>query len=565
MNAATPMSSSSPIRPNQANSRGGQRMGHILLVDRDREVLSTFRRLFQEPGHQVAHADGFQPAVELVRQRRPDVVVMDVRKGSPEGLEALTRLRQLAPEMPIIVMTTYGTTKTAIDAMKLGATDFVLKPFREFKMQELVTRALEQATVASTDHVYEPTLSEEDFSQELIGRSEAMQAVYKRIGQVAGSDVPVFIAGESGTGKELIAKAIYRNSNRSNRAFLALDCSAAGGLPIESDLFGYEKGAFTGATTRRRGKLELCDGGTLLLEEIGYLSASAQNQLLGFLQTRTVQRLGGTEAQPADVRLLVTSSQPLEELVAQGKFRADLYYRLNVVRIDLPALRDRADDIPILTEYFLRRLEQQGDATLGAARISAGAMELLEKYAWPDNVRQLENLLHSVYVTRAGGTITPGDVEPLLVATPEPVALPINATPLVDAAAAFALSTNGVSSSHGASLPVEPSAARPETSTRPIVRLANGSPDAATIEGSDDVFEGALAVNLEPVFQAVLQRRQRFPHTTPIDIVEKFLVRRALNETQGNQVHAAKMLGMSRATLRKRIERFDLVIERRVR
>src|SRR5688572_18774558 len=310
-----------------------RRMDKLLLVDDEADVQYSFRRIFDSPEIELSTASSGEEAIQTIPRVQPDLVVMDVRMGGMNGLETLRRIRQIDTKLPVIMMTAYGTTQTAIEAMKLGAYDYLLKPFDVPKLKEIIFNALKAARDMKTVVSYQPLLESEDYEAGVIGRSEAMQKVFKLIGQLAASDATALITGESGTGKELVARAIYHHSGRSNRPFLAINCAAIPETLLESELFGHERGAFTGATAQRIGKFEQCDGGTLFLDEIGDMSAATQTKILRVLQDGSFERVGGNQPIKANVRVIAATNKALDQAVAQGKFREDLFYRLNVVRI----------------------------------------------------------------------------------------------------------------------------------------------------------------------------------------------------------------------------------------
>src|ERR1043166_35251 len=280
---------------------------------------------------------------------------MDIRMGGITGLETLRRIRQIDSKLLVILMTAYGTTQTAIEAMKLGAYDYLLKPFDVLKLKETVNNALKAAHDMRQVVSYQPLLESEDYELGIVGRSEPMQQVFKLIGQLAGTDATALITGESGTGKELVARAIYHHSNRSQQPFLAVNCAAIPEQLLESELFGHERGSFTGATLQRIGKFEQCNQGTLFLDEIGDMTPATQTKILRVLQAGTFERVGGNQSIQVDVRVIAATNKPLEQAVAARQFREDLFYRLNVVRVSIPPLRDRKEDIRLLVNYFLKK------------------------------------------------------------------------------------------------------------------------------------------------------------------------------------------------------------------
>src|SRR5438105_4915825 len=330
-------------------------MSKLLLIDDEADVQYSFQRIFASPEIELATASSGEEGLKLVPKLKPDLVIMDVRMGGMTGLETLRRLRQMDSKLLVILMTAYGTTQTVIEAMKLGAYDYLLKPFDVPKLKEIVHNALKAARDMKRVVSYEPLLESEDYDIGIVGRSGAMQQVFKLVGQLATSDATALITGESGTGKELVARAIYHHSRRSDKPFLAINCAAIPENLLESELFGHEKGAFTGATVQRIGKFEQCNGGTIFLDEIGDMSLPTQTKILRVLQNGSFERVGGNQAVKTDVRIIAATNKPLEEAVAAKQFREDLFYRLNVVRIQIPPLRERAEDVPLLVNYFLEK------------------------------------------------------------------------------------------------------------------------------------------------------------------------------------------------------------------
>src|SRR5213075_924094 len=296
-------------------------MSRLLLIDDEADVQYSFQRIFDTPEIELTTANSGEEALKAIPRFKPDLVLMDVRMGGMTGLETLRRIRQTDAKLPVIMMTAYGTTQTAIEAMKLGAYDYLLKPFDVPKLKKLVVNALKAARDMKQVVSYQPLLEKEDYELGIVGRSEAMQQVFKLIGQLAGSDATALITGESRTGKELVARAIYHHSNRSQHAFLAVNCAAIPEQLLESELFGHERGAFTGATLQRIGKFEQCNGGTIFLDEIGDMTAASQTKILRVLQAGTFERVGGNQPIQADVRIIAATNKPLEQAVAAKQFR----------------------------------------------------------------------------------------------------------------------------------------------------------------------------------------------------------------------------------------------------
>src|SRR5882672_7058526 len=383
-------------------------MSKLLLIDDEADVQYSFQRIFDSPEVELTTASSGEEGLKLVPKIKPDLVLMDIRMGGINGLETLRRIRQIDSRLLVILMTAYGTTQMAIEAMKLGAYDYLLKPFDVLKLKEIVTNALKAAHDMRQVVSYQPLLESEDYELGIVGRSEAMQQVFKLIGQVAGTDATALITGESGTGKELVARAIYHHSNRATQPFLAVNCAAIPEQLLESELFGHERGSFTGATTQRVGKFEQCNNGTIFLDEIGDMTPATQTKILRVLQSGTFERVGGNQPIRADVRVIAATNKPLEQAVAARQFREDLFYRLNVVRIHIPPLRERREDIPLLVNYFLKTLAR--DQEREPKSIASAAVKILEKYHWPGNVRELENVIRRAHVVAKSGAILPGDL-----------------------------------------------------------------------------------------------------------------------------------------------------------
>ena len=382
-------------------------MGKILIVDDEPQVRQSFEKILSSEGHAIRTASSGEAALSLVQAEMPDLVIMDVRLPGISGLEAFRAIHELEPKLPVIVMTAFGTTETAIEATKLGAFEYVLKPFDIPDILALIDQALE-AGRCMRSRVELDVAPATAGADAIIGRSKAMQEVYKAIGRVAPTDATVLIRGESGTGKELVARAIYHHSLRAAKPFLIINCVAIPETLLESELFGYEKGAFTGAINRRVGKFEQAHGGTVFLDEIGDMPFSIQAKILRLLQEKSIERLGGREPIPVDVRILAATNRDLEALLAAGKFREDLYYRLKVVTLWLPPLKERTGDRVLLAEYFLARFAKE--MGLNNPGMTPEAKALLKTYRWPGNVRELANTMQKALIFSRGYPIHPQDV-----------------------------------------------------------------------------------------------------------------------------------------------------------
>jgi nitrogen regulation protein NR(I) len=381
----------------------------ILLIEDDPGIVMTLRRVLKEEGHEVFIEKRGDSGLALAQKDSFDVVVTDMKLPGVNGLDLVRDLHAGQPRLPIILMTAHGTTETAIQATKCGAYDYVLKPFEIPEFLDLIEKAL-----ASRRLMSQPVQlgGAGDARDSMVGNSRGMQSIYKEIGRIASKPVNVLIRGETGTGKELIARAIYQHSDRSQAPFIAINCAAIPETLLESELFGHERGAFTGAELRRIGRFEQADRGTIFLDEIGDMTPGTQVKLMRVLQERCIQRLGGKETIPVDVRVIAATHRELESAIQHHQFREDLYYRLSVVVIRLPALRERKEDIPNLVNYFLRK----HSAELGVAdpSIHSDAVELLRAQNWPGNVRELENVVRKVLLLAQGYTINTDHVRAAL-------------------------------------------------------------------------------------------------------------------------------------------------------
>ena len=474
-------------------------MSKLLLIDDEVDVQYSFQRIFASPEIELATASSGEEGLKLLPKFKPDLVIMDLRMEGMTGLETLRRVRQIDPKQLVILMTAFGTTQTAIEAMKLGAYDYLLKPFDVPKLKEIVLNALKAARDMRQVVSYQPLLEKEDYELGIIGRSQPMQQVFKLIGQLAASDATALISGESGTGKELVARAIYHHSNRNGQPFLAVNCAAIPEQLLESELFGHERGAFTGATIQRIGNFEPCQRGTLFLDAIGDMTPATQTKILRVLQSGTFERVGGNTPIKVDVRIIAATNRPLEQAVAARQFREDLFYRLNVVRVHVPPLRERTEDIRLLVNYFLKAFAK--DQPVRPKSVAPGVIRSLEKYHWPGNVRELENVIRRALVMAKGDAILLSD-------------LPAEVT-------------------------------------------GNGQPAGAVGTAAASAVDGKVS-EIAALARQLFQWAKRDPKLKVVPAVERELVIQALKETGNNQVQAAKLLGVTRATLRKRVEKFGI-------
>ncbi len=472
-------------------------MATLLLIDDDPVLLVD--QLNHALGPQGVRVEVARTAEEGLRQaalRPPDVILLDVRLPDLSGLEAYQRLRCIDARIPVIFITWAAAANTAIEAMKEGAYDYLLKPLDLGRLREVVRQALELGRLMREPAVITETPPEDDHGDAIIGRCPAMAEVYKAIGRVAGQNVTVLITGESGTGKELVARAIYQHGQRAEKPFLALNCAAIPEQLLESELFGHEKGAFTGAERRRVGKFEQCNGGTLFLDEIGDMPLATQAKVLRLLQEQAFERVGGNETVRTDVRLIAATHHDLKACAAEGKFRPDLYYRLCVFSVHLPALRERGDDLVMLIEHFLRRYSRELGREVRAA--TPEALDLLRQHPWPGNIRELQGVLKQAILQASGTLLLPAFLPESLSSPPGP---------------------------------------------------AGGQPSESADDLSFEAFilrrlqEGTAALNAEA--------HQR---------LDRLLLRLVLRHTRGNQVQAARLLGISRQTLRSKARELGLPI-----
>lgn len=368
----------------------------ILIVDDDVNHLKTLKTIVQSWGYEVAVADDGARAVEAVKEHPFALILMDVRMARMSGIEALKRIKAYNPAIPILIMTAYSSVDSAVEALKAGAYDYLTKPL-DFEVLKLgMARALEHSGLKVENAALKSKLGTDYELENIIGKSRPMKALVEMLAMVAPSEATVLITGESGTGKELIAKSIHHNSPRKDRPMVVVNCAALSETLLESELFGHERGAFTGADRRREGRFKLADKGTIFLDEIGETSAAMQAKLLRVIQEREIQRVGGEETLSVDVRILAATNQNLEAGVKDGKFREDLFYRLNVVALRIPPLRERTDDIPLLAQHFLEKYARKNRKKVKG--FSPLAMDMLLKYAWPGNVRELENTIERAVI-----------------------------------------------------------------------------------------------------------------------------------------------------------------------
>lgn len=474
-------------------------MATLLVVDDEASILLAFRKAFREPNVTVLTAETAAQGLEMARLRHPDVIVLDMHLSDMLGLDMLRRLRELDARSPVVFITGRSTTDTAIEAMKLGAYEYLLKPLELSVLRQVVERALDISRLMHVPAVLPSGNAVDDRADAIVGVCPLMQAVYKAIGRVAAQDVTVLIGGESGTGKELVARALYQHSRRAKGPFLPINCAAIPEQLLESELFGHEKGAFTGADRRRIGKFEQCSGGTLFLDEVGTMSPMTQSKLLRVLQEQTFERLGGNETIRTDVRVLAATNTDLQAAVAAGRFRLDLFFRLSVFTIHLPPLRERGDDLKLLIDHYLRRFNRELGKEVQS--VAPEVLDVLRRYAWPGNVRELQSVLKQALLQTAG--------------------------------------------------PVLSKEFLPASVTEAPLHLR-------------DEEESPQETGLEQFIVNRLQAGSQELYAEALERLERMLVTRVLRHTNGNQLQAAKILGITRGSLRTKIRDLGIRIDRRV-
>jgi len=377
-------------------------MQHILIIDDEKNMRWVLERGLKPFGYHIKTAANGLEGIDNARLNEPDLVVLDLKMPGMDGLETLKKLKEMYAQLPIIMITAHGTMETAIEAMKCGAADYIIKPFDIEEMKIIIQKNLAVQELVKEVDFLRKELNFKYNAQSIIGESSQMQKVFDMIERVADSSATVMVYGESGTGKELVARAIHVNSPRKDKPYIQVNCAALPENLLESELFGHEKGAFTGAVARRAGRFELAHQGTLFLDEIGEVSPAMQAKLLRVLQEKTFERVGGVETLKVDVRIVAATNRNLQIAIETGAFREDLYYRLNVIPIKLPPLRERKSDIPLLADYFLTKL----DLKRRIQAITPEAMQALLDYSWPGNVRELENVIERAVIIAPGDTIT---------------------------------------------------------------------------------------------------------------------------------------------------------------
>jgi two-component system NtrC family response regulator/two-component system response regulator HydG len=379
--------------------------GRIVVIDDEVNAAAALEKLLHEDGYEVSAANDARAGLSLLEKTDTDIVLTDLRMPGMDGLELLAKVKEIRPETMVILMTAYGTVKTAVRAMKLGAEDYLAKPIDVEELEVILQRVLEKKRLLEETRILRERVHQKYRFENLVGESPEMLAAFKTVRQVAPSSSSVLLLGESGTGKELFAQALHQNSPRKDKPFVKVACAALPETLLESELFGHEKGSFTGALYARSGRFEMADGGTLFLDEIGDISPTVQVKLLRFLEQREFERVGGNRTYKVDVRIVCATHRDLKKKLEDGSFREDLYYRLNVIEIHIPPLRDRGEDIPVLAHYFLKRYaDANGKDVRG---MSDDALALLLRHPWPGNVRELENAMERAVVLASETVLTP--------------------------------------------------------------------------------------------------------------------------------------------------------------
>ncbi|MEM7699471.1 MAG: sigma-54 dependent transcriptional regulator [Verrucomicrobiota bacterium] len=468
----------------------------ILLIEDDADLADSLVENLESHGYEVAHESDGEAGLAAALEGSPDVVLTDFRLPFKGGVEILEAIRQEKSNLPVILITAHGTTELAIEATQKGAFDYLIKPFRTADLLEVLASAVSTSRMSGERVELDP---DENTSalQSLIGQCREMQEVYKNVGMVANKAVTVLIRGETGTGKELVARAIYQHSDRADLPFVAVNCTAIPESLLESELFGHERGAFTGAVARRIGRFEQASGGTLFLDEIGDMSPETQVKMLRVLQERTIRRVGGEDEVPVDVRVIAATHRDLERMVAEKRFREDLFYRINTAMIHLPPLRERNGDIRLLIDHIVANCCREFQVT--APEISRDAIDALEQHRWPGNIRELENVIAKLVIKSKGFAVSPADVEAALETIPD---------------------------QSGDSLaPYE--SIRREKVVECLKRAETGDLD--------------------------------LPYLHLIDDLEREIIHQAILITHGNQSAAARLLGISRITYREKLDKYGLL------
>ncbi|WP_373650200.1 sigma-54-dependent transcriptional regulator [Schlesneria sp. DSM 10557] len=469
-------------------------MGKLLVIDDERNVRFSVADVFSESDIDVRTADNGEQGLQLVTDWNPDAILLDIKLKHESGLDVFKSIREIDPKAIVILMTGFGTSEVAIEAMKNGAFDYVVKPLDMNLLRDLVRQACDIRRMVQVPTFINQADRPESQPQQIVGSSPLMRNVFKQIGRVAPQNVNVLILGESGTGKELVARAIYQHSRRSQGPFLAINCAAIPENLLESELFGHEKGAFTGAHQRRIGKFEQCDGGTLFLDEIGDMAPATQAKILRLLQDGCFERIGGNELVKSDVRILAATNHDLDQLIKQGRFRRDLNYRLRGVTITLPPLRERREDVAELAHHFLFRYAAEVGSPVQT--ISPETLDILTHYSWPGNVRELQNIIRGALISATGTVLSPAFL-PAEILNEEEATNDLSLDPISDDLASW--------------------------------NAIPAKVDRWLIDDEVDIYRKAL------------------------EYFDQYIIGRVLRHTSDNQAQAADRLGLSRVTVRSKL------------
>ena len=471
-------------------------MKTVLVIDDEEKVCWALEQFLKDEGYKPIIANNAEEGLRKVEAEKPNIVILDVRLPGMDGLEALKQIKSLNPGIHVIIITAFDFFETTIKAMQLDAFDFVAKPPDLDEIKKIIDRAIKAQELSEGLSPPEIEPAEKYLLDKLVGESSQMQEIYKLIGAITTNNVTVLIEGENGTGKELVAKAIHYNGPRKNKPFVPVNCGALPNSLLESELFGYEKGAFTGANGPKKGRFELAGGGTLFLDEVSIMSPALQVKLLRVLEEREFEHLGGTETIKVDVRIIAATNENLASMVQSGTFREDLYYRLKVISFNLPPLRERPADIPLLVNHFLSAANIELGKQLKG--LDSKAMELLLKYDWPGNVRELENAIKSAAVFSRSDVILLEHLPPEIIAGPRKT------------------------------------------------------------EREASVLESALEHILKAKVKQAISQNSKNLYDDILRMVDKSLINLVLQELNDNQVKAARLLGISRTTLREKIKKLEI-------
>ncbi|APZ94178.1 sigma-54-dependent transcriptional regulator [Fuerstiella marisgermanici] len=479
-------------------------MPNVLVIDDDRSVCEMVRQALQKSDLTTSTAMTVQDGLAMLAADAPDVVLLDIMLPGASGLDVFRQIQEIDRKLPVVFITSGTDSGTAIKAMQLGGFDYVTKPLDLPALTDLVEQAIDTRRMMSTPVALSTNEESTADSETFVGRSAPMVEVFKSIGRVAAQNVPVLIRGESGTGKELVARAIYQNSDRSEESFMAVNCAALPDALLESELFGHEKGAFTGADKQRIGKFEACNGGTIFLDEIGDMSPLVQSKMLRLLQQQEFERVGGNKTIKTDVRIIAATNLDLDKMVEEGEFREDLFYRLNGLSIHLPPLRERSEDIAHLLEHYLNLWARQMRRS-DIEGISPEALELLQKHSWPGNVRELQSVVRQSLLNATGPVIVPSF------------------------------------------LPAELTGAKP-----------------AVEKSADARNDAGVRSNIAPFIEKRLNSGTSDLYAEALEQMEMYLITRVLEFADGNQTKAAELLGITRGKVRNRVRQFGISLDKKV-